>query len=393
MSDGQGRYANSVVTETYGIGESPWLNPHDSVVPDGHYATASCPPVVPFYSEYLRSYNFAFNIPPTAVIDGIVVNTWVMEWSYPNAYSADRECNIIRNGNAGTVNKATGTHFPVVEGIFSYGSPTDLWGLTWTADEINRSDFGVRQAVTLHSTFTATAIARIDAVEIIVYYTVSNVSVSVAVVGRKVTSSRGILTRSGSATFGLTGVGTTAAYAGSAPLGTAGASLIGRSAATSPGTIFAAAPGAGMFLWNWTYGVDAYWHEVLGSLMPETGAFISGVSAAGSVGTIVSTTNAQVALSGVEVTSAVGTHIGYSYAEAFITGVHVHSSVGNVSPSAHGDVNVPIVGRYATASIGTLIAAGTSVGFASGVWLLYPVTIFVEQQWQCDIEVSEVHNV
>ena len=148
-----------------------------------------------------------------------------------------------------------------------------------------------------------------------------------------------------------------------------------------------------MFLWTWSYGTDAYWHEVLGSLIPESGGFPSGVSAACSVGTVAAATNAEIPLVGLESTASIGAHVGYSYAEVFITGLGITSAVQNVSAAAHGDVNVSVVGRYATASIGTLIAAGTSVGFASGVWLLYPVTILVEQQWQCDIEVSEVHNV
>ena len=79
--------------------------------------------------------------------------------------------NVIRLAKAGTAvgdNKSTVVVWPSTEGAITYGSPTDLWGTTWTPAEINASGFGA----TLNPLNTGNGEnAWVDYHQIIVYYT------------------------------------------------------------------------------------------------------------------------------------------------------------------------------------------------------------------------------
>jgi len=56
----------------------------------------------------------------------------------------DSSVKIVKaDGTIGTTNKASGTSWSATEAYFSYGSSSDLWGETWTAENINDVDFGI----------------------------------------------------------------------------------------------------------------------------------------------------------------------------------------------------------------------------------------------------------
>jgi hypothetical protein len=56
----------------------------------------------------------------------------------------DNSIKIIKSdGTFGTTNKATTNLWPTSDTYISYGSSIDLWGETWTAEDINDADFGV----------------------------------------------------------------------------------------------------------------------------------------------------------------------------------------------------------------------------------------------------------
>lgn len=81
----------------------------------------------------------------------------------------------VRLVKAGTVvgdNKAaTTTQWPNAAAVATYGSATDLWGTTWTAAEVNASNFGFVLSATVTN-----GEARVSGGKMYIYYTVSGVS-------------------------------------------------------------------------------------------------------------------------------------------------------------------------------------------------------------------------
>ena len=93
-------------------------------------------------SHYLKATNFGFSIPDGATIDGILVE---IEEQSDDSAADDNEVKIVKSdGTLGTQNKAAGvSSFPNSPAAYiSYGSSSDLWGETWTAEDINDVDFG-----------------------------------------------------------------------------------------------------------------------------------------------------------------------------------------------------------------------------------------------------------
>jgi len=50
---------------------------------------------------------------------------------------------LVKNGIISGDDKSTSSYLPDSYGYVSYGGSSDLWGLTWTAEDINRGNFGV----------------------------------------------------------------------------------------------------------------------------------------------------------------------------------------------------------------------------------------------------------
>lgn len=119
----------------------------------------------------LEATGFGFSIPSDATITGIKV-----EWEKKvnaGATSFDNRIRIIKGGTVGSTDKSSGTAWGTANDVFtSYGGSSDLWGETWTASDINSSNFGA--ALSARNTSGTSRTYSIDSVRI----TVSYVSVS-----------------------------------------------------------------------------------------------------------------------------------------------------------------------------------------------------------------------
>ncbi len=153
------------------VGLIPWTNPGNAVASDDSDADVIL--TVSFdISYYLKATNFGFAIPDGAVIDGIKAE---MERAQETAATGDIEDNSVKIVRGGTIEgdeKAnTGVNWPTSDTIFTYGGPTDKWGLTWTAAQINASDFGFVISALNDNTPAGSRQAEIDHLTLIVYYT------------------------------------------------------------------------------------------------------------------------------------------------------------------------------------------------------------------------------
>jgi hypothetical protein len=144
-----------------------WINPDNAKLSDDVHTTAA---VRRTYSHYLQATNFGFTIPTGATINGILVG--VEKKRVGSAGECfDKYVQIIKaDGTLGTTNKAdTTTEWTTTEAYKDYGSSSDLWDESWTAENINDVDFGVSFAAIGGLN---TSGAYVDHIRITVYYTV-----------------------------------------------------------------------------------------------------------------------------------------------------------------------------------------------------------------------------
>ena len=129
---------------------------------------------LPVRSYYIVGQGFGFSIPTGATINGIVVTLQVnsddvTQSGNPREYSVK----IIKNNTITGTDKSTLATIPM-SGPFedrTYGSSTDLWGETWTAADINNSNFGIAYSAELSTAAKGTIPLQVRNLRITVYYT------------------------------------------------------------------------------------------------------------------------------------------------------------------------------------------------------------------------------
>lgn len=166
-------------------GSNDWINPTRVVSSNNSHATCAIATLDPEgdSSDNLDVTDFDFAIPTGATIDGIVVE---MERSKSPAGGGvdDLLIQIIKGGTAQGDDKAAFT-WPnaASEAYATYGSSSDKWGVTWTADDINATDFGVRVRCISTTYDSVSVTAAVDHVRITVYYTPAGGGVQMIMMG------------------------------------------------------------------------------------------------------------------------------------------------------------------------------------------------------------------
>ena len=162
-------YPSSVVNDT-SIGTEPWVYPEraktnnnegaQNTIDDTHIVT-----------NYLKASGFGFSIPVGATINGIEV---IVERSQNNSFTTRVKDNSVRLVKNGTIvpssEKSTSIGWPDTYGTITYGSPTDKWGQTWTAGDINNVNTGFAISAKYEPSDGARD-PRVDYISMTVYYT------------------------------------------------------------------------------------------------------------------------------------------------------------------------------------------------------------------------------
>lgn len=149
-----------------------WTNASNVLASDNSYATGyGLSGVSPTYTNYLTATNFGFSIPSGATIDGIVVEIERKAIGGVPFHIKDSILSLIKGGTISGDNKASGTDWDTTETYYSYGSSSDLWGLTLTDTDVNASTFGVALSVGAGATGKGSAAVVVDHIRITVYYT------------------------------------------------------------------------------------------------------------------------------------------------------------------------------------------------------------------------------
>ncbi len=133
------------------VGTVAWTNPGNAATDDGSYAT-SVNSSGDETTHYLKATNFGFSIPSSTTIDGIVV-----EVDRKGSFAAggnnckDSTVSLVKAGAVAGNNKATATNWPTDEEYATYGASNDVWGLSWTYNDINASNFGMVISSLMHN--------------------------------------------------------------------------------------------------------------------------------------------------------------------------------------------------------------------------------------------------
>lgn len=164
----QGPNSGTTFTNNTSVGDVSWTNPGNAAASDNLYATASLGTAdTTDTTYYLMATGFGFNIPNGVTISGVVV-----EVERRASGSGVRDYSVrlvVANTAVGSNNAFTATDWPTTDTYVTYGSATDLWGLTLTPADINSGGFGV--AISATNTSTASRTAYIDHIRITIYYT------------------------------------------------------------------------------------------------------------------------------------------------------------------------------------------------------------------------------
>lgn len=123
-----------------------------------------------YRSRYLVAYNYGFDIPPNAVINGIEaeVNAFCSFDSTVIDSTLVLRLDALNNiyGN----NMASTNFWSATPSVRTYGSSTELWGIQLTPGDINAPDFGLYYKV-YNSTVSYPSF-YVDQIAITVYYSI-----------------------------------------------------------------------------------------------------------------------------------------------------------------------------------------------------------------------------
>ena len=157
----------SPATVDTSIGSQNW-NSLENLFSPSSYSTTSLE-FTNNRSYYIVGKGFGFSIPTGATINGIVVTLEARSFF---GEARDYSVKIVKN------NIITGTNKYILGSLSialfanrTYGGSTDLWGETWTAADINSSNFGI--AYSVESTYITKATIPVDVrnLRITVHYT------------------------------------------------------------------------------------------------------------------------------------------------------------------------------------------------------------------------------
>lgn len=162
----QGPYTPASVVDDGSFGSVPWSSADLATVADGSGAAALLNNGETTHA--LVATEFGFAIPSGAIVRGIVV-AWRASGGSAPGDVIDAAARIVRDGVIGSAERA-GRNWPDALDWLVYGDPSDSWGASWTAEQINAAGFGAALAAAAR---TDGVNLRVDAGRITVYYDTS----------------------------------------------------------------------------------------------------------------------------------------------------------------------------------------------------------------------------
>lgn len=153
-------------------GALAWTNPGNAVSSNDSYATSALTSSNTT-SQYLKASTFGFSIPSNSIINGIQLDIERSESSVSSTFIQDNAVYLVKGGTiqTGTNRGATSTNWPASDAYATYGSTSDLWGNTWTASDINATNFGA--VIQAKRNGSGSETARVDHMRVTITYTLT----------------------------------------------------------------------------------------------------------------------------------------------------------------------------------------------------------------------------
>jgi len=123
----------------------------------------------------LKTYNYGFNIPPTAQILGISVYIRKSQKYNTHWILSDHSVQLMYGGVPIGISNLTqqGVPWDTNWETTQYGNGNDLWGHNWTVNEITDQTFGVRYLPQVDGTPPGAPTGNagyLDCIEVIIHY-------------------------------------------------------------------------------------------------------------------------------------------------------------------------------------------------------------------------------
>lgn len=147
--------------------EYPWLKQENAYLSDDKRAESSGPMG---FSQTYRCTNLEKKVPSNSYIKGIAIRIERCAFHSPPTETRDHRIRLYKGGVLVGDDKAVGDLWPETDTYVTYGGENDLWGTTWTVEEVNASGFGVGIAARLTGWGPYSAGAFIDHVEAHIWY-------------------------------------------------------------------------------------------------------------------------------------------------------------------------------------------------------------------------------
>lgn len=151
---------------------SVWSNATDAQLSDNAFAecTMTAPPLcfqsTCYWSRGFFATDFGFTIPTNMFIHGIQLD--IQRKSDVDSVLKDSVIMLLLAGTATGKNQATQQYWTQSNTYIAFGDSLDVWGYSWTPNDVNDPDFGVLIRPRNHGSIFHTA--SIDHIRITIYY-------------------------------------------------------------------------------------------------------------------------------------------------------------------------------------------------------------------------------
>lgn len=147
-----------------------WLSPGNITADDGVSSTNGGLRFAVTSTDFLRATNFGFTIPAGVNIVGIVASIEMAATAINPDFVIDSSVRLIKNGTPVGSDLATSSILPTTLTVEDYGGTSNLWGATWTRDDINSPSFGVQLQCEIDRSSGGSLSASVDCVRLTVHY-------------------------------------------------------------------------------------------------------------------------------------------------------------------------------------------------------------------------------
>lgn len=180
IASSEGVNTPSTVANDASFGVTAWTNPGNATVSDDSYATNAST----IFTQYLKATDYGFSIPTDATIDGIEMHVELHADFNVGGVSGrrwdEKSVRLVVGGIVVGTDYATLVTFPITtsDTTITYGTPTELWGLTISPSDINASNFGAVFAAE-ENRGDGDNTLYVDSIGLTVYYTTAGGSASI----------------------------------------------------------------------------------------------------------------------------------------------------------------------------------------------------------------------